>query len=105
MSEELVAAVAGLAATVAAMADQNTRDHAGVRQTLAGLSEKVGDMNNAVARTETLMEGITKTTDDHETRIRSVERWGRGLAGGMAAVGVLATYIFAWAKGLMGTGT
>ncbi len=105
MSDEIVAAVAGLTAKVDAMSERNTLDHQGVRATLVDLTKKVDEATKTAARNGTLMEQHTKVGEDHETRLRSVERWRWGLAGSLASIGILATYAFEWLKSHVGTGT
>lgn len=109
MSDEIVAAVAGLTAKVDAMAERNTLDHQGVRATLVDLTKKVDEATKTAARNGMLMEQHTKVGDDHEKRIRTVERWQRWMAGVIAAsftfISVLGTYTFEWLKSHVGTGT
>ncbi len=105
MSNEIVAAVAGLTAKVEAMASSNASDHERVRSSIVELTKKVDKASATAVENGMLMSHTVKTTDDHEKRIRATERWSRTLAGGLTAIGILAGYGFQWLKSNTGGGS
>ncbi|MEQ9519465.1 MAG: hypothetical protein RLN89_08495 [Parvibaculum sp.] len=92
MSEEMAREVSELKAVVGSMAEQNSRDHERVRDTLKELGDKIDMATRSSIESNAFMSQIRGTSADHETRVRSLERWRFGLVGAMAAIGAFGAY-------------
>lgn len=70
----------------------------GVVVTLTQIYDQILEMRGDVTDIKTKLENLTSKTDDHESRIRSLERrvWAAGGAGG--AIGGFLTYLISALK-------
>ena len=56
------------------------------------------EVTSALARIEEAVTTLVKRDDDKEARLRSLERWRWGLAGGIGAIAAMLKGIPAWMK-------